>query len=121
MFEIEKHFTFHAAHQLQHHDGPCSRLHGHSYKLIVRIRAAELHEEGSEKNMVIDFSYLKIVVRDLINNHLEHRFLNETLQTDSPTAEFIAAWIFRELKKVLPNISSVTLFETATSAVTFYE
>lgn len=121
MFEIQKHFTFHAAHQLVHHDGPCHRLHGHTYELIVRLKAESLHPEGSATNMVIDFAHLKTLVRSLIDQHLEHHFLNETLNTDSPTVEFIAAWIFRHLKKLLPTLSSITLYETPTSAVTFSE
>jgi 6-pyruvoyltetrahydropterin/6-carboxytetrahydropterin synthase len=121
MFEIEKRFTFHAAHQLLHHDGPCSRLHGHTYELIVRIQAQSLIPDGPKTNMVIDFQDFKMHVRALIDKHLEHQFLNDTLATDSPTAEFIAAWIYKELKKTLPGLTSLSLFESPTSGVTYSE
>lgn len=121
MFEIEKRFTFHAAHQLLHHDGPCSRLHGHTYELIIRVRSGSLQKSGPKTNMVVDFADLKAHVRALIDAHLEHRFLNEALQTESPTSEFIAAWIYHELKKTLPELHTVTLYESPTSGTTYGE
>lgn len=119
MFEIEKHFTFHAAHLLVHHKGACNRLHGHTYTLIIRLKSSDLQQSGSETNMVIDFVDFKAIVRAVIDEHLEHRFLNETLKTDSPTAEFIAKWIFEKLKPLLPLLSSLTLYESPTSGVTY--
>lgn len=119
MFEIEKCFTFHAAHQLLHHDGDCSRLHGHTYELVIRLKSNDLEKSGPKTNMVVDFAHLKKAVRNLIDEYLEHRFLNESLQTDSPTTEFIAAWIFHKLKDTLPLLSSVSLFESPTSGATY--
>ncbi|MCX6995335.1 MAG: 6-carboxytetrahydropterin synthase QueD [Chlamydiae bacterium] len=121
MFEIEKHFKFHAAHQLLHHDGVCHRLHGHTYILIIRLKSELLHTSGSSTNMVIDFAILKDQVQSFIDQYLDHHFLNETLETDSPTAEFIAEWIYKKLKTSILRLSSVTVFETASSSVTYSE
>ncbi|MEI6531481.1 MAG: 6-carboxytetrahydropterin synthase QueD [Chlamydiota bacterium] len=121
MFEIEKRFTFHAAHQLKHHDGVCHRLHGHSYELIVRLKSEVLHTSGPQTNMVVDFALLKNEVQAMIDEYLDHRFLNETLETDSPTAEFIAEWIYKKLKISILRLSSISIFETASSSVTYSE
>jgi 6-pyruvoyltetrahydropterin/6-carboxytetrahydropterin synthase len=121
MFELEKNFSFEACHTLDHHEGLCKNLHGHSYRLIIKMRKEELNTSGAEKNMVTDFGRIKEHVKPLIEKYLDHHHLNETLETDSPTAEFIAQWTFLQLKPTLPEIYSVTVWETATSAATYQE
>lgn len=119
MFELEKQFTFEAGHVLPHHHGKCSRRHGHSYCLTVRLRANKLNSEGSSTNMVMDFSDICQAVEPMIKQHLDHHWLNESLQCESPTCEFIARWIFEYLKPKLPLLHSVTLRETASASVTY--
>jgi len=119
MFEIEKKFRFEAGHQLIHHDGQCSEPHGHSYVLLVTIRSDHIEPKGPKKNMVMDFNDISNVVKPMIDKYLDHKWLNDTLGTDSPTAEFIAKWIFDYLNDPLPNLDHVTLYETETSRVTY--
>lgn len=121
MFELEKEFRFEAGHQLCHHDGKCSRPHGHSYKLVVKIRNHFLISEGPKKNMVVDFDDISRQVKPLIESHLDHHWLNDTLNSDSPTAEFIAEWVFNYLKPKIPNLFSITIYETATAKATYSE
>lgn len=71
--------------------------------------------------MVVDFNVISNVVRPLINEYFDHCWLNDTLQTDAPTVEFIARWIYNRLKPELPDLYSITLHETDTQKVTFYE
>lgn len=120
MFEIEKKFRFEAGHQLLHHDGKCQTPHGHSYELIVTIRKKTLIENGPKKNMVIDFLDISAIVKPMIYEFLDHKWLNETLHTDSPTAEFIAKWIFDHLKLKLQDLYSIAIYETETSKVVFF-
>lgn len=119
MFELEKEFTFEAGHQLCHHDGKCSRPHGHSYSLVVKVRSDSLIAEGPKKNMVVDFDDISRQVKPLIQSHLDHHWLNETLDTDSPTAEFIAQWIYHYLKPKIPALYSIAIYETATSKASY--
>lgn len=119
MFELRKSFTFEAAHQLVHHDGKCANLHGHSYGLTVELRANSLHRTGPKRNMVTDFSDISRVVKKLIRSHLDHHHLNTTLGTDSPTAEYIAQWVYHRLKPDLPYLAAVQINETANSSVTY--
>ncbi|MCP5507247.1 MAG: 6-carboxytetrahydropterin synthase QueD [Chlamydiales bacterium] len=118
-FTLEKTFRFEAGHILSHHDGKCRFPHGHSYVLTIRIRSDQLQSSGPKKNMVIDFSDLSTVAGEMINNYFDHHWLNDTLETDAPTVEYIAKWIFDYLHPKLPNLHSVTLHETATSSVTY--
>lgn len=121
MFELEKEFTFEAGHQLCHHDGKCSRPHGHSYRMVLVLRSNNLIPDGPKRNMVVDFYDITNQVKPLIYSHLDHHWLNDTLQSDSPTAEFIAQWIFKYLKPNIPLLYSVTIHETCTAKATYYE
>lgn len=119
MFILTKSYTFEASHQLKYHDGKCANLHGHSYTLVVEICSEKLHESGPQTNMVMDFGVISKVVKRLVASHLDHHHLNDTLNTDSPTAEFIAQWTFNYLKPSLPALTAVTIKETATSSATY--
>lgn len=119
MFEIEKKFRFEAGHQLIHHDGRCSEPHGHSYQMMVTLKSETLISAGPKKNMVIDFYNISDIVKPMIENYLDHKWLNDTLETDSPTAEYIAKWIFDHLSPKIEGLYSITIYETETSKVVY--
>lgn len=119
MFKIEKKFRFEAGHQLIHHDGHCRDPHGHSYEFVVTIQKKELITHGPKKQMAVDFLDISSVVKPMIFNFLDHKWLNDTLNTDSPTAEFIAKWIFDFLSPKLQGLFSITVYETDTCCVTY--
>lgn len=121
MFELYKHFQFEAGHKLPLHKGKCSRPHGHSYKLTVKLQSNTLHDSGSSQNMVMDFADLSAIVDEMIETYLDHHWLNDTLECEAPTAEVIARWIFQYLKPHIPQLSMVTLNETSTAGVSYYE
>ncbi|KAA8495093.1 6-carboxy-5,6,7,8-tetrahydropterin synthase [Porphyridium purpureum] len=118
-FELEKEFRFEAMHVLLHHDGKCARPHGHSYGLRVALCSHTLVQNGPKVNMLMDFSDISAVCKKMLDAYLDHHNLNETLQTDSPTAEFIAKWVFHYLEPKLPLLHSVTVSETHTSRATY--
>lgn len=119
MYEIEKIFHFEAGHVLTHHDGKCRVPHGHSYALTVKLRFETLVSSGPKTNMGIDFQEISDIVKPMIEEFLDHRWLNDTLGTDSPTAELIAKWIYDYLAPKLPNLHAISLNETASSRVTY--
>jgi 6-pyruvoyltetrahydropterin/6-carboxytetrahydropterin synthase len=118
-FEVEKIFSFEAGHLLDHHDGKCRHPHGHSYVLKIRLRSEELVREGPKKNMVIDFSLISSLVKPMIETYFDHKWLNTTLECDSPTAEYIAYWVFHHLEPLIPNLYSVTVCETPSASATY--
>jgi len=121
MFELKKTFHFEAGHVLKHHDRKCNKPHGHSYTLVLSIHNEDLIASGPKTNMVVDFGDVSQVVKPMIQEYLDHQWLNETLNTESPTVEFIARWVYRYLKPHLPLLKSVTVCETNTSKASYWE
>lgn len=121
-FMIEKEIQFEAAHRLVHHDGKCARLHGHSWRAIVRVTGNSLHHSGSSTGMLMDFADLKSILQPLVDNYLDHHDLNETIHVESPTCERVAEWIAlrvaHSLAPIHGRLHSVTVHETCTSAAT---
>ena len=113
---------FAAAHYLRDYEGVCSRLHGHNWKVEVNVQARQLDKVG----MGIDFKDIKAATRDLIGG-LDHYNLNDLppFDTVNPTAENIAAFLYRELAQRLNTdtvqVHAVTLWETDRACVTYTE
>jgi 6-pyruvoyltetrahydropterin/6-carboxytetrahydropterin synthase len=113
---VYKEFRFEAAHTLPHHDGKCRRLHGHSWVGRVYVRSDRLIEGGSKQGMIMDFADIKKYIQPLLDDYLDHYYLNDTTKLESPTSEAIAKWIFEKLSEAgLPGLHSVEIQETCTS------
>jgi len=113
---IAKEFTFDAAHSLPNSDGPCRRLHGHTYRVRVVARGPiQVVDGNAEEGMVLDFSRIKEVFKRRIEARCDHQFLNETVPVPRTTAELLAAWMLAELRAELPQVVAVRLYETPTS------
>jgi len=86
-----------AAHLLPDYDGPCRRLHGHSWKVIVELDG----DINPETGMVIDFREIKKII-----DALDHRYLNDFI--GYPSAEnLVNYFIDRFLALKLQNIEKV--------------
>ena len=111
---LKREFTFDAAHRLEHYHGKCEALHGHTYRFAVLLRGAP-----DAEGMVMDFVVLKGLVGERILARLDHSYLNDILP--QPTAERIAAWIWRELEAPLRLVGAtlfeIQVWETATCSV----
>lgn len=113
---------FSAAHLLRDYDGPCSRLHGHNWKVEVNVSCVELNEIG----MGVDFSDIKAATKTLIEK-MDHRNLNEIPPFDkiNPTAENLAAYFYKILSKKLNDarvaVKDVTIWETDRACVSYTE
>jgi 6-pyruvoyltetrahydropterin/6-carboxytetrahydropterin synthase len=97
---------------LPHHDGKCSRLHGHSYRLDVTLEG-DLQGPGPAQGMVVDFDVLSRIVKAGVIEDLDHRSLNDIV--DNPTSENIIIWIWKRLAPELSQLSELVLWETATA------
>jgi 6-pyruvoyltetrahydropterin/6-carboxytetrahydropterin synthase len=113
--EIFREFTFEAAHRLPHvPDGhKCARLHGHSYRVEVRISG----ELDATLGWVMDFGDLKAAVNPIIAT-LDHFYLNEISGLENPTSENLARWIWEKLTDRL-GLSAITVRETCTSGCVY--
>lgn len=119
-YTLEKSFTFEAAHQLPEHDGKCQRLHGHSWRMTVIVRGHQVSSEGPKTGMVMDYGDIPAVVKPLVEEFLDHHFLNETLPI-YPTSEMIAEWVYQQLKPQIPKLSAVVIEETCTARCIYSE
>jgi len=113
---IFKVFTFEAAHCLP--NAPvghkCRRLHGHSFRVEIRV-------EGSIDPLtgwIMDFAEVKEAFQPVLDR-LDHHYLNEIDGLANPTSENIAAWIWRQLKPKLPQLSEIILHETCSSGCVY--
>jgi 6-pyruvoyltetrahydropterin/6-carboxytetrahydropterin synthase len=121
MFEISVEKTIAAAHRLFDYDGPCEALHGHNYRVEVRYDGTELDRYG----MLVDFTDVKRVFHAVLDT-IDHTYLNElpAFQNVSPSAENIAAYIFREMKRTTfpqAKLRSVAVWETPTQCAIYRE
>ncbi len=124
MLSITREFRFEAAHRLNipHLDqkenerifGPCSKMHGHSYRLQVTLSGTP-----NECGWLLDFSELKNIVSRHVLSDYDHADLNTLadFMDIPPTAENMAGAIFRRLKPHCEGenhrLSKVSVFETA--------
>jgi 6-pyruvoyltetrahydropterin/6-carboxytetrahydropterin synthase len=129
MISITKEFTFDAAHRLYLGDrsseenhaifGKCCKIHGHTYLLRITV-TGPLDDTG----MIIHFSRLKSIVRELVIDRYDHVMLNELPEFSHvpPTAEVMASHIYSSLHKSLTTdgiaVRSVVLYETPTAWAT---
>lgn len=120
-WRLEKEFRFEASHQLPFHEGKCQRLHGHSWIGRLICEGNQLQETGSQKGMLVDYAEMKKAIQPLVENHLDHWHLNESLKMENPTAEEIARWIFKRVKAQLPQLTAVIIDETCTSRCEYRE
>lgn len=113
--DIFREFSFEAAHRLPHvpEDHKCARLHGHSFRVEIRIQG----DVDPATGMVIDFADIKAAFAPL-QDQLDHHFLNEVDGLDNPTSENLARWIWVRLVDSLP-LNEVVVRETCTSGVAF--
>ena len=117
---LGKEFRFEAAHELPHHDGKCARLHGHSWRGVVYVNGTALTQSGPKSGMVMDYADIKTCLKPLLNDYLDHHFLNKTTGLENPTSEELAQWIFERLEHSgLSGLLAVRIDETCTSTCVY--
>ena len=116
--KIIKHFD--AAHFLRGYQGKCEALHGHRFRVVVKINASGIDDIG----IAYDFTELKRQLGDIISR-FDHTCLNDVTPFDkiNPSSENIAATIYNELKPELAGVpvslSCVEVWESPQSGVTY--
>lgn len=76
MYQLKAEAFFDSAHFLTDYFGACENLHGHRWRVEVTISSSKLNASGSEKDMVVDFSKFKSIVKGAAEE-LDHTFLVE--------------------------------------------
>ena len=114
--EIFKEFTFEAAHRLPFvpEGHKCARLHGHSYRVEVRVEGDVPPDTG----WVVDFAEISGAWKPL-HAVLDHNYLNEIAGLGNPTSENLARWIWDRLSPVLGGLTEIVVRETCTSGCSY--
>jgi 6-pyruvoyltetrahydropterin/6-carboxytetrahydropterin synthase len=111
--ELSKTYTFEAAHRLPQvpPDHKCFRLHGHSFRVEVRVAG----EVDPRTGWLVDFGEISAIVEPLLKSELDHRTLNDVPGLENPTSELLCVWLWQRLQPRLPGLSDVIVHETCTA------
>jgi 6-pyruvoyltetrahydropterin/6-carboxytetrahydropterin synthase len=111
--------NFDAAHFLREYGGKCERVHGHRFKVVVRLKAEKLNEIG----LAYDFTVLRKQMKDLLANY-DHHSLNDVPPFDriNPSSENISVTIYKQLLPFFSgdvSIDSVEVWESPESCAVY--
>lgn len=112
---VWRRYIFQSAHQLPNvpPGHKCGRMHGHGFEVILHAKQAL----GSG-DLSIDYDHLDALWAP-IHAELDHACLNDITGLQNPTSEVISSWIWERLKPQLPQLSWVTVYETASCGANF--
>lgn len=137
MYGLKTEASFDSAHFLTDYYGKCENLHGHRWRVVVHLEVDELQEEGTMRDMVLDFGVFKRAVRDLAEE-LDHTFLVEegslagstlaalgaegfspTVLPFRTTAENLARYFYERLATEGLPIAQVDMYETPNNCAVY--
>lgn len=115
-FELKQHFQIESARFLPHlpPEHPCSRMHGHSFKIILTLVGPLQPQLG----WVRDYHEIEKQVKPFLKQ-LDHQTLNQVPGLENPTSENLSLWLYEKLKKTLPELTRVSIQETSTTECSF--
>ncbi len=118
MYEIKTQTHFSAAHHLLNYDGECENQHGHNWIVEAYVTGTQL----DKSNILIDYKVLKKHLKAVIDT-LDHTDINELpdFKGISPSSETLAKYIYDKMKKAVPQISKISVWETSTSCASYFE
>jgi 6-pyruvoyltetrahydropterin/6-carboxytetrahydropterin synthase len=106
---VWRRYIFQSAHRLPNVPvgHKCGTMHGHGFEVILHAE-----QDLGSRPMGVDYDRLDELWAP-IHNELDHACLNDVPGLHNPTSELISSWIWNRLKPVLPELSWVTVYETA--------
>lgn len=112
---IWRRYTLESAHRLPNvpPGHKCGRMHGHGFQVILHV-----NQDLGLCDMGIDYDTLDALWAP-IHTELDRACLNDIHGLENPTSEMISAWLWRRLKEDLPQLSWVTVYETASCGANF--
>jgi 6-pyruvoyltetrahydropterin/6-carboxytetrahydropterin synthase len=122
MYEVIITHPFVAAHRLTLYDGSLEPLHGHNWKMEVRLQGKDL----DKIEVLIDFLEVKAKVGAILKE-IDYSYLNENLKLEghNPSAEIIARWLFKKIQGAIlhpvAKVARVTVWETEDCAASYSE
>lgn len=85
---ITRRLEFDAGHRISTHNSQCRHLHGHRYVIEISLSGNIISDEGvPEQGMVLDFSAIKRIAKEIIVDKWDHAFL--VYAGDKPVVDFL--------------------------------
>lgn len=137
MYYLTAEASFDAAHFLFGYEGKCHNLHGHRWRVLLKISSSDLQGEGQQRGMIVDFGDVKRALKEE-TDFFDHTFIYEkgTLKDGTveallsedfllrevdfrPTAENFSRYFFDQFTKRGFEVSEVTVYETPNNCATY--
>ena len=131
MYRVTESIEFCYGHRLLRYKGKCAHLHGHNGRVEIELASPSLNDQS----MVADFSDISRIVKEWIDQKLDHRMLLHQddplvpllrqhdepvyVMESDPTAEAIARVICDYAVSQGLRVSAVRLWETASSVASY--
>lgn len=88
--QITRRLEFDAGHRLPNHKSQCRHVHGHRYAIEITLEADVISQQGSSnEGMVMDFSDVKAIAREVLVDKWDHAFLAH--REDKAMVDFLAS------------------------------
>lgn len=130
MYILKAEASFDAAHFLAGYKGKCGNIHGHRWRVVIKVQGLQLKTDKQSKGMLIDFARLKKDVKEETDS-FDHMLMVEknTLKPATamalkeegfqmveldfrPTAENLAKYFFDRMGQRGYEVKSVAVYET---------
>lgn len=122
-----RYHDFSCGHRVVGHEGKCAHLHGHNYRVHFHVESAAVHfdkprrqfqgdQRLDEVGRVVDFSVIKALLCDWLENHWDHKML---LWTQDPVYKVLydiddfSPLLDREADDVIDSLVAVPFNPTA--------
>jgi 6-pyruvoyltetrahydropterin/6-carboxytetrahydropterin synthase len=113
--QVWRRYQFQSAHRLPNVPlgHKCGRMHGHGFEVIVRAR-----QSAGQHDLHIDYDRLDAAWAPL-HQQLNYACLNDLPGLNNPTSEMLSSWFWQRIQPELPELSRITVFETASCGANF--
>lgn len=137
MYILKVEQSFDSAHFLAGYKGKCSNIHGHRWKVEIKVKSETLIEGGQMDGMIVDFGELKRDVKEMVNYYDHSLIIEEGTMREKtlkclledkfniiqvkfrPTAENFAKFFFDYMREQGYNVKSAEVYETPNNSAVY--
>lgn len=139
MYYLKTEQSFDAAHFLKGYEGVCKNLHGHRWRVIIKVQSVSLHTDQQVRGMIVDFTQLKKDLKE-VTDYFDHSLIVEkntmkgstvqAMQEEGfrlaevefrPTAENFSRYFYDKLTDRGYQVKSAAVYETPTNCASYEE
>lgn len=112
---VWRRYIFQSAHRLPNvpMGHKCGRMHGHGFEVIVHA-----NQNVGTGDLSIDYDHLDEIWAPL-HHQLNYGCLNDLPGLQNPTSEMLSSWLWERIKPQLPELSWITVYETASCGANY--